>query len=104
MIRYSNDAEKDLDGIAEYTTDMWGEAQADRYIDKLVLCFEQIEKGSGLGRSCKNIHPALHRFEQDQHVIFYLPESTGVFICRILHKRMLAEYEDFLTSFSESIE
>ena len=37
-------------------------------------------------------------------LIFYLPVSGGIFICRVLHRRMLVEYEDFLSSFSESIE
>jgi toxin ParE1/3/4 len=102
VIRYSNDAEHDLEEIADYTTDRWGAAQAERYIDNLVGCFEQIEKMPGLGRSCKDIYPKLHRIEQDQQVIFYLPEPGGVLICRVLHQRMLPEYDDFLSSLSEN--
>lgn len=86
MIRYSNDTKSDLRQIIDYTIDQWGEAQADRYLGDLVQCFERIEQAPGIGRACLDIHPGLYRIEQGQHVIFYLPESTGIFICRVFHK------------------
>ena len=85
MIRYSTASENDIAEIAEYTTDRWGEVQADKYVADLSRCFEHIEKTPGLGRSFPEIHPALYRMEHHQHVVFYLPEPSGVFICRVLH-------------------
>ena len=104
MIRYSNDAENDIAIIADYATDEWGQDQAERYISEIDRRIEQIEKMPGMGRACLDIHPGLYRIEEGQHTISYLPVPNGIFICRVLHKRMLVGYEDFLSSFSESIE
>jgi toxin ParE1/3/4 len=104
VIRYSNDSRSDLREIVDYTIDNWGEGQADRYLTEMVACFEQIEQLPGMGRACLEIYPGLYKVEHGQHIVFYLPEATGIFICRVLHKRMLVEYEDFLVSFSDNIE
>ena len=104
MIRYTADARIDILDISQYTVDRWGETQANLYLAEFSQCFERVEKMPGLGPACFDIHPGLHRIEQGQHVIFYLPVPGGIFICRVLHRRMLVEYEDFLSSFSESIE
>lgn len=103
MIRYSTVAEQDLQNIIDYTVAQWGEAQADNYLSNLIASCELVEKMPKLGRSCKAIHPAAYRIERGQHVILYLQEPTGIFVCRVLHQRMLAHYEDFLSSFAESI-
>jgi toxin ParE1/3/4 len=47
-------AELDLADIADYTVDIWGEKQADLYLDDLLECFDRIAKMPGLGRDC---HP-----------------------------------------------
>jgi len=104
VIRYSRDSQNDLREIVDYTVDRCGEAQAVLYLDSLFECFDGLEHMPGMGRACLDIYPALYRIEQGQHVIFYLPESEGIFICRVLHKRMLIEYGEFQSSFSESIE
>jgi len=87
--RLSELAESDLADILDFTTDMWGERQADRYLDRMVRCFERIAKMPSLGRSCDDVMVGIRRIEVERHVVFYRPHDKGVFIARILHDRML---------------
>ncbi len=82
-------AERDLDDIAEYTTDIWGPKQAVKYINALFVCFDRIALDPGLGRRCDSIHPGYRRIEEGKHVIFFTSVGSGVFINRILHQSML---------------
>lgn len=87
--RLSAAAELDLTEIADYTTDVWGGAQANLYLDNLVECFLRIAMNPRLGRSCDAVHAGFRRIEQGKHVIFYQADGSGVFIGRILHQSML---------------
>jgi plasmid stabilization system protein ParE len=66
--------------------------------------FEHLEKIPGFGQASSfDIHPGLHRIEQDQRVIFYPSEPDSIVICRVLHRRMLVWYEDFFSSFPKAL-
>ena len=90
-IRFSRQAEADLEVIGSYTLQTWDEAQADRYLSQLEECCRLIATNPALGRSCDDIRPGLRRIEQGRHVVFYREESGGVLISRILHQRMLPD-------------
>ena len=87
--RLSRLAESDLEGIADYTVDAWGAAQAIRYIDGLLECCERVARSPLLGRSCRKIGPGYRRIEQGKHVLFYRLSGEEVLISRILHQDML---------------
>lgn len=87
--RLSSMAEADIEGIADYTVDTWGEAQALRYVGELVLCFERIAQNPGLGRTCDAVRRGYRRIEQGKHVLFYHHVAGQVLIRRILHQSML---------------
>jgi len=91
--RFSRRAEADLFNIGDYTFRTWGKAQSDRYIGQLEGCCQLIADNPALGRPCDEIRPGLRRMEQGKHVVFYRQESDGVLISRILHQRMLPEYQ-----------
>ena len=96
--RLSRLARLDLIDIADYTMDMWGVNQAERYLDGLDDCFKRLVKIPGMGRPCDQIRDGYRRIEQGKHVVIYRADSDGVFICRILHQRMLRNehlFEDF---------
>lgn len=87
--RLSRLARLDLIEIADYTLDTWGAAQANRYLDSLAACFEQLARTPEIGRPCTAVRPGYRRVEHQKHVIFYRMKRNGVFIGRILHQRML---------------
>jgi toxin ParE1/3/4 len=63
--------------------------QANRYLDGLARCFEQLAQNPCMGRPCDGIRPGCRRMEQQRHVVFYKADKDGIFIVRILHQRML---------------
>jgi len=89
QVRISGEAEADIDRIADYTTSTWGWRQTNQYLAKLEDGFDLLAQNPSIGRSCDSIRAGLRRFEIGRHVVFYLPESDGVLVVRVLHQQML---------------
>ena len=89
QVRISGEAEADIDRIADYTTSTWGWRQTNQYLAKLEDGFDLLAQTPTIGRSCDSIRAGLRRFEIGRHVVFYLPESDGVLVVRVLHQQML---------------
>lgn len=85
----SPNARLDLIGVADYTTEQWGAAQAARYINQLESCLDRLGGHPLLGRRCDEIRPGLRRYEEGKHVIFYRRYMDDIGIVRILHASML---------------
>jgi toxin ParE1/3/4 len=85
----SREAESDIDQIAAYTMETWGERQTDAYLAKLEDGFLLLAVRPHLGRSCDEIRIRLRRFEIEQHMIFYENLEDAVLIVRVLHQKML---------------
>jgi toxin ParE1/3/4 len=94
----TNLAATDLSDIADFTIQNFGIEQARFYRDGFNNCFEILAENPQLGRSAADLAPNLRRYEHQAHVVFYLPEDTGILIVRILHQRM-----DFKRHLSTSI-
>jgi toxin ParE1/3/4 len=90
-VHYSEDAESDLDGVAQYTSLRWSEEQAERYLTKLRDACRMLANSPGLGRKFSRIRPDMRRFEVGRHVVFFRVLEDGIFVFRILHQRMLPE-------------
>jgi toxin ParE1/3/4 len=88
----------DLTAIFHYTVENWGAEQAERYIDALDKTFQLIASSPGIGRASDQIYPGVRRIENGSHVIFYKKDKHGIFIARILHKRMMPSKDHFLDS------
>jgi len=87
---YSRDSRADLREIAQFTREQWGDAQADRYLDQLHACCEQVARTPGMGRAIEST--GYRRLEQGAHAVFYQVTDAGdVHVVRILHARMLPE-------------
>jgi len=95
IARFSRSAKADLLNIGAFTLKTWGGAQADRYLSVLKQCANLLAANPALGRSCNWIRPGLHRFEKEQHVIFYRIEENGILISRLLHRSMLPTNKPF---------
>jgi toxin ParE1/3/4 len=90
-LRFSQLAEDDMLGIAEYSLRQWGEAQAARYLAQLAGCCRRVADYPLIGRACPRILSGLRRIEQGSHVVFFLVEDGDVLIVRVLHKSMQPE-------------
>jgi toxin ParE1/3/4 len=88
-VRFSTQAEDDIDQIASYTVSAWGTAQANRYLNKLEDRISALVTSPLIGRPCDSLQRVLRRLEIERHVVFYLPKPDGVLIVRVLHCTML---------------
>lgn len=87
---YTTAAERDLEGIAAYTLEVWGAAQRERYLEMLErTCERIIPEHRRFGREVAE-RPGIFRWRAESHVIFFRDVEGGLEIVRILHERMLA--------------
>jgi len=85
----SAEAQEDIDGIADYTLKAWGWRQSGQYLAKLEDSFSLLADHPSIGRPSDSIRAGLRRFETGRHVVFYLPDSDGILIVRVLHQQVL---------------
>ncbi|ETX06588.1 MAG: hypothetical protein ETSY2_16230 [Candidatus Entotheonella gemina] len=86
--RLSREAQADVEAIYRHSYDQFGERQGDLYYEGLVERFEWLDDHPLFGRSASELAPGLRRSEYQSHVVFYLPEASGVLIVRVLHVHM----------------
>jgi toxin ParE1/3/4 len=87
----SEKADQDLTGIYHYSYQHFGADKAAQYLDDLDTCFNDLAASPRLGHSISAIRPGYFRFEHASHTIFYTLKGHGIFIVRVLHKRMDCE-------------
>ena len=81
----SSDADADLQDIYDYTEDMWGEAQAEKYIGDLYRVFDLLSGNPSLGRQRPELAADIRSFASGAHVIFYMTWQNETAIVRVLH-------------------
>ena len=81
-------AERDLEAIWMDTTQRWGVAQANRYIDLLTGAFAELAELPGIGPTCDHIRPGYRRRHAERHMIYFHVTDYGIAVIRILHDRM----------------
>lgn len=87
----SRRAREDLVEIGVYGAERWGDERSARYVTELYGMFERLADGRSRGRTCERIRPGLWRIEHASHVIFFRRQPSGLFVCRVLHRRQLPE-------------
>lgn len=79
----------DIEDIAAYTVNQWGEAQARTYLAQLDQTIRAVAEQPGLGRSRHGIASVIKGRKTGSHVIFYRLEGAAtLYIMRILHESM----------------
>ena len=84
----TNQAEADLRGIWAYSTETWGERQADRYLDSLASTMLRCGDAPERGKRRNDIRPGVWLALAERHVIFYRFDETQVVLQRVLHGAM----------------
>jgi toxin ParE1/3/4 len=80
-------ARDDLLGIWLYTAEVWGEQQADRYLDQLQAAIERLKGYPAAGLDYGRIRPGYRRLSVARHRIFYTASEVQIDIIRVLHER-----------------
>jgi toxin ParE1/3/4 len=91
MLPYSltTSAQADLEEIARYTLEKWGEKQAMQYAASLDDCFENIAQGRASHRAFSKTLPQVQVTRCEHHFVFLLKSETGKpQIIAILHGHM----------------
>jgi toxin ParE1/3/4 len=86
-IQFTVKAEADLDDIASFTRQKWGQTHANFYFSFLTETFATLADTPLTGAPYTDAHPDWHRLEHQSHVILYVPTEAGVRIQRVLHNR-----------------
>ena len=87
------DAEDDVESISDYTFDMWGEPQMNRYLSGMKGTFDQIVDGSrflSIRRITYKKKSYLYCY-YGKHSIFFKYDGDIVRILRVLHQSMDAK-------------
>ena len=82
-------AAADLEEIARYTAEQWGEEQCRVYIGQLDKAAEAVAKGEGVFKDMSSLHPKLRMALCGRHYVFCLPRPDApAVILAILHEHM----------------
>jgi len=85
-VRYSKRADRDLEEIADFTYEKWGNDQARIYVGGLYRVCRLLAEQPMLGRLAVPDHPKWRRMEHESHVILYSQTRSGITVQRIVHK------------------
>ncbi len=81
----SQEADKDLEGIFDYTADKFGVSQAIAYVSSFDEVFIHLSANPKLGRERNEIRQGLRSLVKESHVIFYRIMKNNIRIVRVLH-------------------
>jgi toxin ParE1/3/4 len=79
-------ARSDLEAIWVYTIEQWGVDQAERYLQGLFDCLEELAANPRLGRERDDLKAGYRSFPQGRHVVFYVIASAGIEVIGIVHQ------------------
>ncbi len=86
--RLSPRAERDLNGIFDYTTAQWGVEQALRYTDHIQFACAELAEAPQRASDCGHIRPGFRRLRVEHHIVYFRQTDYGIAVIRILHERM----------------
>ena len=85
---FTDKAEKDLEGIIDFTRAHWGIHQASEYIDGLVRTAMNIAQYPAIGTQRFRLAPDLYSFPYEKHILYYTQDTDKIIIVRVLHTSM----------------
>jgi len=86
--QFTDKAERDLEGIIDYTVQEWGVSQANTYLDGLESRAQLLAENPDLGMARETLFAGLLSFPYESHILYYVKHTRGIVIVRILHQHM----------------
>lgn len=87
-VRLSPAAQRDLEGIFEFSVQHWGVLQALRHAQAIADACATLAEQPGLGASCDGVRVGYRVCRVERHRIYFRATSYGIAVIRILHERM----------------
>lgn len=87
-LKIADPAISDLEAIAAYTFERWGEPQTETYMRELDRTIKAIGVDPALGRGRYGVPGMIKGRKSGAHIVFYRVEGQTIFIMRILHESM----------------
>lgn len=84
----SRQAERDIEGILQYTYETYGDGQRHVYAAALDQALTTITGNPSLGHSRADLSDRHRAFTVEQHVVVYTITGQRINVARILHGRM----------------
>ncbi|MEW5822623.1 MAG: type II toxin-antitoxin system RelE/ParE family toxin [Cyanobacteriota bacterium] len=96
----------DIQKIYAYTTEHWGDAQAESYVSKFYEDFQKIADNIDLGKRRQERSDPFLMYPSGKHYIVYEPYKDGIIIITILHQMRNIEtiLQEFGSIFCNEIE
>jgi toxin ParE1/3/4 len=82
------EARADLIGIWNYTSNQWGNTQADLYLREISEQISALALRPNKGRVAERFHPSFRMLRIRKHRLFYSDDGVSVEVIRILHEQM----------------
>jgi len=95
-IEVSAAAQRDMQGIFDYTYENWGREQVELYLGAMESTFRLIAQRPRIGAPSYRLSPGLRRLSVGHHVIFYRQLAGRIRIERVLHERQLPKVSQVL--------
>ena len=86
--QFTDKAERDLEGIIDYTVQEWGVSQANAYLDGLESRAQLLAENPDLGMARETLFEGLLSFPYESHILYYTKHARGIVIVRVLHQHM----------------
>lgn len=86
--KFTEHAERDLNAIVEHTLENWGQSQAVKFVDGLEALLGKLALEPSLGTNQDGIFKDLLSFPYVSHVVYFVKNTEGITVIRLLHKRM----------------
>jgi toxin ParE1/3/4 len=86
--RLSNKAAADLRGIAKYTTQEFGQAQAKAYLTGLDEAVAQLALQPSMAQKACELRTGYRRYLFQKHAIYFQETGYGIYVVRVLHQQM----------------
>lgn len=87
-LRITAPALSDVEAIAAYSYEQWGEQQTKAYMTQIDRTIQAIGSDPDLGRERYGVPGAIKGRKSGSHIVFYRVQDQTVFIMRILHESM----------------
>lgn len=82
---FTEQAERDLEAIIDFTLQHWGAAQTIQYIDGMHEKSQTLANNPELGLARNRLYQGLLSLPHKSHVIFYVKQANAITIVRVLH-------------------
>jgi toxin ParE1/3/4 len=86
-LRFTPDADADLESLLQYTAEIWGESQMHAYEEDLFRVLDEIALFPGIGTHRNELRPGLFSHPIKHHIVFYEASNDELIVYRIIHSR-----------------